>query len=67
MSRRSSLTSNSDEESVTSSDTSEMSFVETIHIEELFSHLNCDENGNVFHNDLLSVLSARYADRNIIL
>ena len=59
LSRRSSLSSNTDARSITSSEDSEMSLSETLHIEELLGHLNCDENGNIFHDDLLSVLSAR--------
>ena len=61
LSRRSSISSNTDDPtgSVTSSESSEMSLSETLHIEELLSNLNCDEHGNVFHDDLLGVLSAR--------
>ena len=59
-SRRSSVSSNTDARSSTSSEDSERSLSETLHIEELLSHLICDENGNIFHDELLSILSARY-------
>ena len=63
MSRKSSISSytdsNDDAKSLNRSEGSEMSLSEALHIEDLLSHVNYDNGGNVFHQDLLDVLNTR--------